>query len=106
MSRKRFVGLFALCAAVAGMLSAAQVQAANPLNGAKIYNMHCSSCHGPRGKGAMPGTPDFSRGQNLFVPDAQLVRAIEQGSGVMPAYRGLLTIQDIHDVIAHLRTFQ
>ncbi|ALP54909.1 hypothetical protein Tel_16645 [Candidatus Tenderia electrophaga] len=80
--------------------------AADPRNGAKLYNQHCSSCHGARGQGAMPGTPDFSRGEGLRVANASLLTVIENGSGVMPAYRGLLSTQDILDVISHLRTFQ
>lgn len=99
------VSLFTLLLALGGFL-AEGAMAADPRNGAKLYNIHCSSCHGPRGQGAMPGMPDFSRGQRLFVANAALVKVIENGSGVMPAYRGLLSTQDILDVIAHLRTFQ
>jgi cytochrome c6 len=78
--------------------------AADPRNGAKLYNIHCSGCHGTRGRGVMPGTPDFSRG--ILKPNAVLVEILEQGSGVMPAFRGILSTQDMLDVIAHLRTFQ
>lgn len=98
--------MLTLLLALGGILASGGALAADPRNGAKLYNTHCASCHGPRGQGAMPGVPDFSRGQSLFVGDAGLVRTIENGSGVMPAYRGLLSTRDILDVIAHLRTFQ
>ncbi len=106
MRMKTSAGLFTLLLALGGLLSSAGAMAADPRNGAKLYNIHCSNCHGPRGRGALPGMSDFSRGQGLFVANAALVKVIENGSGVMPAYRGLLSTQDILDVIAHLRTFQ
>jgi len=106
MRAKTSISLFTLLLAVGGFLFADSSLAADPNNGAKIYNIQCSNCHGPRGQGAMPGTPDFSRGQTLFMPDATLVETIEKGSGVMPAFRGLLSTQEILDVIAYLRTFQ
>lgn len=80
------------------------VHAADPNNGAQIYNMHCISCHGNNGSGAMPGAPNFLRGEGLFQSDSSIVTTLENGTGVMPAYRGLLTTQDLLDVVAYLRT--
>jgi len=87
-----------------GMLATPAAQAADPRNGAKLYNTHCVSCHGAKGRGNMAGAPDFSRAGAMFKPDAVLVQAIERGNGVMPAFRGLMSTRDILDVIAHLRT--
>lgn len=81
-------------------------QAADPRAGAKFYNMHCASCHGTRGKPRMPGVPDFSRGEALFRADSDLIRSIESGQGVMPAFRGLLSTYEMLDVIAYLRTLR
>jgi len=106
MKAKRTVRLIVLFAAMNAFLFGADVMAADPRNGAKLYNMHCTNCHGPNGAGAMPGMPDFSRGQSLFAANAVLVQVLESGRGIMPAYRGLLTTQEMLDVIAHLRTFQ
>ena len=106
MKAKKHAGLLALLVAVNGWMFSAEALAADPRNGAKLYNMHCSSCHGPKGQGMMPGTPDFGRDRTLFAADPVLVQVIEQGRGVMPAYRGLMSTQDILDVIAHLRTFK
>jgi len=80
------------------------VQAADPRNGARLYNNHCSGCHGAQGNGMMPGMPNFQRGERLFKPDAALVQSLERGSGVMPSFRGLMTTQEMLDVIAYLRT--
>ena len=106
MTKTNKLSSVAALMALAGLLAVNTAQAADPRNGAKLYNMHCSSCHSVNGRGGMPGVPDFSRGGALFKPDAKLVSVIEQGVGVMPAYRGLMSTRDILDVIAHLRTFR
>ena len=86
-----------------GYIGAAQ--AADPRAGAKLYKQHCANCHGERGQGNMPGMPNFARGEGLLQSNEKLRVAIENGKGIMPAYRGLLTPQEIRDVIAHMRTF-
>ena len=106
MTKTNKLSMAAAMLALAGLMAAQSAQAADPRNGAKLYNMHCSSCHSVNGRGGMPGVPDFSRGGALFKPDAKLVSVIEQGAGIMPAYRGLMSTNDILDVIAHLRTFR
>jgi len=106
MKAKEIVGLIVLLSAISTFLFGAEALAADPRNGAKIYNIHCTNCHGSNGAGAMPGMPDFRRGQSLFAANAVLVQVLENGQGIMPAYRGLLTTQEMLDVIAHLRTFQ
>jgi cytochrome c6 len=82
------------------------VQAADSLKGAKIYNERCADCHGSGGKPTMPGVPDFSRNQRLMQNDLVLVKTISVGKGMMPAFQGVLTEQDIFNVIAYLRTLQ
>ncbi len=86
-------------------LSAA-THAADVANGGALYQRHCISCHGDTGFGVMPGAPDFSRGEKLFAPDSELAQSIRDGVRVMPAFDGLLTEQEILDVVAFLRTFQ
>lgn len=82
------------------------VHAADPGNGGKIYATHCSSCHGEDGASTMPGTPDFSRRERLFKPDMALLVSIRDGISVMPAYKGLLTDQEILDIVAYLRSMR
>lgn len=81
-------------------------QAADPTAGRKTYMTHCQNCHGQDGVGRIPGTPDFSRGQALLQPDMTLVRTIKDGKGMMPAYRGLLTEEELLDLVAFLRTLR
>ena len=79
-------------------------QAADPTNGQKLYNRHCTNCHGDRGRPILPGVPDFSRHQGLMQPDRNLIATIKSGKGVMPSFKGLLTDDEMLDVVAYLRT--
>ena len=94
-----------LCMASLFMMSSA-AQAANPMTGKPLYDRHCVSCHGASGVPAIPGLPDFSRGEAMLQPDSRLKATILNGSGMMPAYRGAMTELQILDVIAYVRTLR
>lgn len=98
------VALLALVLISLGM--SGNAQAADPIKGAKIYGQYCSDCHGNRGVPNMPGIPDFSRNQRLLQSDLALVKSISVGKGMMPAFQGRLSEDDILNVIAYLRTLQ
>lgn len=99
MSRR--VVAFMLAAACAGA-----VQAASIGRGQQLYATHCATCHGQTGTPVWPGTPDFKRSAILLRPDAQLVSAIRQGRGAMPAYLGVIKERELFDLVAYLRTLQ
>ena len=102
--------VIAVAAIVTGLVLAGIIVrpalAADPVNGQKLYSTHCRSCHGNSGSPSMAGAPDFSRGESLLKSDSALLAVIRSGSGMMPAYRGLLTDEEILDIIAHLRTLR
>ncbi len=52
----------------------------------------------------MPGAPNFAQDEGLMSPDGTLFISIQSGKAAMPAYRGVLSNQDILNVIAYLRT--
>jgi cytochrome c6 len=79
-------------------------QAADPDKGADIYKKHCASCHGVSGSSVMIGAPNFAQGDGLMNPDSTLLISIQNGNAAMPAYRGVLSDQDILNAIAYLRT--
>ena len=87
-------------------LWAQQAIAADPNKGREIYMQHCQSCHGSDGVGQLPGMPNFARGESLFKPDIELVRVIRAGRGMMPAYQGMFTDEQLLDVVAYLRTLR
>ncbi|MDH4107995.1 MAG: cytochrome c [Gammaproteobacteria bacterium] len=95
-----------LAGAVAVLGALDRAVAADYFNGREVYELHCQSCHGFDGRSMDPGTPDFTRGESLFVPDSDLYRQIRDGVGAMPAYRGLIEDNEILDVIAYVRSLQ
>ncbi len=102
---RHYLSMTLITAALA-LGNVAVAYAADPGNGAKIYATHCSGCHGDGGVSNMPGTPDFSRRERLFQPDMTLLVSIRDGVSVMPAYKGLLSDQEMLDVISYLRTLR
>jgi len=77
----------------------------NVFNGKEVYLKECSSCHGYDGRGDMAGVSSFVESNILFKTDRELTNVINDGKGLMPAYRGLLSREEIEDVVVYLRTF-
>ena len=82
----------------------ALANASDIFNGREVYEMHCQTCHGMDGQPMEPGIPDFSRGESLYVPDVDLVQRLRGEH--LPSYRGLLTDEELRDVVAYIRTLQ
>lgn len=81
--------------------------------GQAIYAQTCIACHGASGKGAIPGVPDFTKGEGPLVKsDAVLLQNISEGFQspgsimAMPAKGGnpALTSVDLKAVLAYLRS--
>lgn len=83
---------------------ASVVNAADVFNGKMVYTDYCQGCHGRSGRGEMPGTPNFSRGGTLMKPDLSLYRQIADGRNAMPGFLGVLSEQEILDVVSYIRT--
>jgi len=96
------------CVVVVGLatLGLETAGAADYFEGQKIYETHCSSCHGSDGESAQPGVPNFADGDGLFKPDGELFKQIRSGSESMPAFRGVIEDSEIRDVIAYVRSLQ
>jgi mono/diheme cytochrome c family protein len=90
-------------------------------NGRAIYRNGCVTCHGENGNGApesstvfkRPGTfPDFSRCDQTTPEGNYTWKAIITDGGpslgfstIMPSFSGVLSSDQIDDVVAYLRTF-
>ncbi|MEE8258794.1 MAG: cytochrome c [Sphingomonadales bacterium] len=81
-------------------------------NGKAVYGTTCIACHGAKGKGEIPGVPDFTKKKSpLSKSDAELFQNLLNGFQSpgsfmeMPIKGGNpdLTEQDIQDVILYLR---
>ena len=78
--------------------------ASNPTAGGKIYRDYCARCHGTGGRAMMAGAPDFNRPGSLMQSDRSLLTRIQAGKNACPGYRGILSEQEIFDVIAFIRS--
>ena len=88
------------------ILSVLAAYAADINSGNRIYQMHCASCHGPKGISIIPGAPNLARGEGLMQPDTMLLTTLRTGRGAMPGYLGILTDREILDVVAYSRTLR
>lgn len=84
----------------------------DPRTGAELYRLHCATCHGADGKGAVSaGTPDYTGAAGLRTrTDAELIQIIRDGRlpqppavNPMPPWGNVLPAQSIRDVVAYLR---
>lgn len=74
-----------------------------------LYNRYCIRCHSVDGRGVwdIPDVPDFANvvWQNTR-PDDYRARVIIEGRGaVMPAFRGILTLEEACALARYLHTF-
>ncbi|WP_455199314.1 c-type cytochrome [Kaarinaea lacus] len=86
------------------MLAMGVAMAGDPVKGRAIYGARCAGCHGPNGLPQVPGVPNFTMGEGLMKPDQEIMQFIKKGKTVMPGFEGVLTDQEMLDVIAHIRT--
>jgi len=83
----------------------------NVSSGKMVYENHCVNCHGMKGKGEGP------IGQVLVPPagdltatgkksDQDLLQTIQNGrpGTAMPSWKGSLSSQEIHNVLAYIRS--
>jgi mono/diheme cytochrome c family protein len=82
--------------------------------GAKIYARNCALCHGPKGKGNGPGAAGLNPKPRDHTDaaymnsrtDEQLLDVIRNGKpGTgMAGWKGVLSEQEIHAVLKHVRS--
>lgn len=71
--------------------------------GADNYEKNCKMCHGTNGKEMKLGAFDITDSK---LTDAQTVTVITQGRKSMPAYKDVLTTQEIIEVVAYVNTLK
>jgi cytochrome c oxidase cbb3-type subunit 3 len=88
--------------------SSAQTEKAKGGGGvAAIFQKDCAKCHGADGKGIKSlDPPDFTNPKwQASKTDKQLIADINNGEGVMPAFKGKLTPAQITALVKHIRKF-
>jgi mono/diheme cytochrome c family protein len=104
--------LTALLALAAGLLVVTTVIAitavAEDAAGTEVYKTKCVTCHGPDGGGSAVGkslkVADLRSAEVQSKSDAELTEVISNGKGNMPGFKGNITDEEIHAVLAHVRT--
>lgn len=91
-------------AGLAALLAAQPVAAGSDGSGQQLYMLHCAGCHGISGISVVPDAKDFSRAELMSQPDQNLLNLIRSGRNMMPPYLGILSDQEIINVINHIRT--
>ena len=72
--------------------------------GERIYIMYCTSCHGYDGRGLQGLGADFVNDKTrLAKADGELFQSIWHGKGRMPAWRGIITKEQVQQVILYIR---
>jgi mono/diheme cytochrome c family protein len=92
-------------------LAASIVTPAFAQSAADTYKSKCQMCHGATGLGDTPAgkalkVPSFKEAAIVKASDADLIAAVTNGKGKMPANKGKLTDAQIKALIAHVRTLQ
>jgi cytochrome c6 len=76
--------------------------------GAGVYKSKCQTCHGPDGGGTAVGkslkVADLRSAEVQSKSDAELTQVISDGKENMPGFKGNITDDEIHTVLAYVRT--
>lgn len=72
--------------------------------GQTLYLANCSGCHGSNGYSLMEEAPNLANTVTAETMDEDLVQTIQSGTETMPPYIGILSTDEIIDIISYLRT--
>ena len=90
------------------MLAARPAASQDSAAGADAYKSKCATCHGADGSGTAVGkslkVADLRSAEVQSKSDAELTQTISDGKGNMPGFKGTITDDEIHAVLAHVRT--
>lgn len=81
-------------------------QAFDLVRGQRVYNMHCSVCHGLNGIPVIQQAPSFVAKDRLMQPDMMLVQSVKMGKTLMPPFMGILKDDEILDALNYARTLR
>src|ERR1700736_3589362 len=72
------------------------------------FRTKCAMCHGPDGAGSEVGksmnVPDLRSPVVQKLPDSELAQVISNGKGGMPGFKNSLSEDQIHALVAHIRS--
>jgi cytochrome c6 len=90
------------------VLAASPAASEDNATGAGVFKAKCVTCHGQDGSGTAVGkslqVADLRSPEVQGKSDAELTQAISDGKGNMPGFKGNITDDEIHAVLAYVRT--
>ena len=83
--------------------------AADAAGGADVYKAKCMTCHAKDGSGNTPvgkslQSADLRAPEVQNKSDAELSTSISEGKGNMPAFKTLISEDEVHSVLSYVRT--
>jgi cytochrome c553 len=94
------------CLIVTSLVMSAPVLAADMVKAKQNYDRFCAACHGFNGMSLAPDVPSLRLNQGLLQPDLQIVQKLKAGSQRKPPMMGLMTDQELMDVVIYTRTIR
>lgn len=76
------------------------------LQGQRVYNTHCSVCHGMNGIPVIQQAPSFANKERLMQPDMVLLQSIKMGKTLMPPFMGILKDEEILSALLYARNLR
>lgn len=70
------------------------------------YDRFCAACHGFNGMSVMPDAPNLRLNAGLMQPDITIVTKLKSGSAKKPPFVGLMSDQELFDVVTYARTIR
>lgn len=70
------------------------------------YDRYCAACHGFNGMSVMPDAPHLRMNEGLLQTDLQILDKLKRGSSRKPPMSGILSDQDLLEVISYSRTLR
>ena len=109
-----FVFIFLLIIFVGLTLFVSSIAQASPgpdsAASSATFRTKCAICHGPDGSGSAVGksmnVPDLRSPEVQKLPDAQLAQIISDGKGGMPSFKGSLSEDQVHSLVAYVRSLR
>lgn len=98
--------LMILAVAAVLVVAISPAKAGNPINGKRVFETNCATCHGMDGRSIINGTPNFIRGERLEKPDTMLLVTIRNGLNMMPSWKGVISDTEMEDALSYARTLR
>lgn len=87
-------------------LLATPVAANDQVKAKQNYDRFCAACHGFNGISVTPDAPNLRMNQGLLQSDLQIIQKLKMGSARKPPMMGLLSDQELQQIIIYTRTIR